>query len=224
MFETVHRHRRRPASRLGDRRPAARARRRASRRRTASSSSSACRTARSPRSRRSVEPGPWVAHVSGATPLVGARSARAALQRPSAADARPRAAGPSSSTVPARPSRRRRTRRASAALWLAEDARPRAVRRSTTTPRTLYHAGAVIASNYLVTLYRARGSLFDRGGRAARGARPAHAAHDRERLRADRADRARRLGDGRRAPRGAPRASAPSSSRCTACSRRRRRA
>ena len=70
--------------------------------------------------------------------------------------------------------------------------------------RTLYHAGAVFASNYLVTLQRRRGAAR----RARRGARPAHDADDRERLRADRADRARRLGDGRRAPardpRGAP--------------------
>ena len=61
--------------------------------------------------------------------------------------------------------------------------------------RTLYHAGAVFASNYLVTLQRAArlfGSAFRR-----RGARAADARDDRARLRADRPDRARRLGDGR---------------------------
>ena len=86
----------------------------------------------------------------------------------------------------------------------------------------LYHAGAMFASGYLVTLHRAAVSLFGARRRAAGGARPADAADDRERLRADRADLARRLGDHRRAPRRDPGAGSPSSSPCTARLRRRR--
>ena len=60
---------RRGTRRLGDRRAAARS---AARRWTRTSPSSCCSaspTARSPRWRRAIAPGPWVAHVSGATPL-----------------------------------------------------------------------------------------------------------------------------------------------------------
>ena len=47
---------------------------------------SACPTARSPRSRPSVAPGPWVAHVSGATPLAALAPHYEAVRRASAAD------------------------------------------------------------------------------------------------------------------------------------------
>ena len=67
--------------------------------------------------------------------------------------------------------------------------------------RATYHAGAAIASNYLVTLRRAAGSLLEAAGAPPAGARPADAPDDRERLRADRPDRPRRLGDSRRARR-----------------------
>ena len=81
--------------------------------------------------------------------------------------------------------------------------------------RATYHAGAAIASNYLVTLRRAAGSLLEAAGAPPRGARPADAPDDRERLRADRPDRPRRLGNSRRARRRDPRRSGPSSSSCT---------
>ncbi len=84
--------------------------------------------------------------------------------------------------------------------------------------RTLYHAGAVFASNYLVTLQRAAVRL----GVPAEGLVPLMTPDDRERLRADRADRARRLGDGRGAQAGDPRKPSPSSSPSTTRSRRRR--
>ena len=133
----------------------------------------------------------------------------------------PGRAGRSRSTAHGARSPPRPRRRATRALWLAEtlglhpfeladDARP------------LYHAGAAIASNFLVTLQRAAARLFERRRRAARGARPADAANDRERLRADGTDRARRLDDGRQAPRGDSRRRSPSSSRSTRRSRRRR--
>ena len=63
--------------------------------------------------------------------------------------------------------------------------------------RALYHAGAAMASNYLVTLRRAAGELLAAADVPAEALEPADAARDRERLPADRADRARRLGDGR---------------------------
>jgi predicted short-subunit dehydrogenase-like oxidoreductase (DUF2520 family) len=68
--------------------------------------------------------------------------------------------------------------------------------------RPLYHAGAAVASNYLVTLHEAAASLVAAAG--ARGAGAADAPHDRERLRADRSDRARRLGDRGGPPRSDP--------------------
>ena len=63
--------------------------------------------------------------------------------------------------------------------------------------RAAYHAGASMASNYLVTLRAAAGSLLEAASAPARGARPAHPRRSRQRLRADRTDRARRLGNGR---------------------------
>ena len=135
-----------------------------------------------------------------------ARPARAPVQRASAADvhgARPRAA------------RRRlgrgdrRDRRGARAPARGSPRRSGCGRSSSpTTGATLYHAGAAIASNFLVTLYRAAARAVRDGRRAARGARAADAAHDRERLRADGPDHARRLGDGRRAPRRDPRRAA----------------
>ena len=49
--------------------------------------------------------------------------------------------------------------------------------------RVLYHAGAAIASNYLVTLYRSAARLFEHGRGPAGSACAADAAHDRQRLR-----------------------------------------
>jgi len=111
---------------------------------------------------RVIEPGPWVAHVSGATPLAALdpherrfslhplqtfTRARGAEQLDGAwaavtaesADARARAVW-LAETLGLRP------------FDLADDARP------------LYHAGAAIASNYLVTLYRAAERLFEGAG------------------------------------------------------------
>ena len=72
-------------------------------------------------------------------------------------------AAPSSSTAPGRQSRARATSRATSAAWLAETLglRPFAL---DDERRALYHAGAAIASNYLVTLRRAAGSLLEAAG------------------------------------------------------------
>ena len=57
------------------------------------------------------------------------------------------------------------TPEALARAHLARDGRSGSSRSSSpTSARTLYHAGAAIASNYLVTLYRAAASLFEEAG------------------------------------------------------------
>jgi predicted short-subunit dehydrogenase-like oxidoreductase (DUF2520 family) len=101
---------------------------------------------------RSLSPGPWVAHVSGATPLAALepherRFSLHPLQTFT------RARGPEQldgawAAVTAETDEARRTARELAALLglrpfdLADDG------------RALYHAGAAFASSYVVTLYR----------------------------------------------------------------------
>jgi predicted short-subunit dehydrogenase-like oxidoreductase (DUF2520 family) len=110
----------------------------------------------------SIAPGPWVAHVSGATPLAalaphqrrfgvhplqtftrgrGPEQLDGAWAAVTAGDADARAAGfRLAETLGLRP------------FALAEELRP------------LYHAGAVFVSNYLVTLHRAATLLFESAG------------------------------------------------------------
>ena len=165
MFERGHRHRRR-TRRLGDRRATARARRRRGRR--DAELRLLCVPDRAiAEVARSIEPGPWVAHVSGATPLAALdpherRFSVHPLQTLT------RARGPEQldgawAAVTARDRRGARAR----ALWLAETLglRPFAL---ADDRRALYHAGAAIASNFLVTLYRAASRLV----RATAGAPP----------------------------------------------------
>jgi predicted short-subunit dehydrogenase-like oxidoreductase (DUF2520 family) len=106
---------------------------------------------------RSIEPGPWVAHVSGGTPLAAldphtARFSVHPLQTltkargPEQLDGAWAAITAESDDGDAR------------ALWLAETLglRPFAL---ADDKRALYHAGASIASNFLVTLYRVAAQL-----------------------------------------------------------------
>jgi predicted short-subunit dehydrogenase-like oxidoreductase (DUF2520 family) len=111
---------------------------------------------------RDIAPGPWVAHVSGATPL-------AALEP----HARRFSVHPLQTLVHGRgpeqldgawggitaESEEARTH----ALWLAETLglRPFALADET---RALYHAGAAVASTFLVTLYRVAGRLLEEAG------------------------------------------------------------
>jgi predicted short-subunit dehydrogenase-like oxidoreductase (DUF2520 family) len=109
-----------------------------------------------------IAPGPWVAHVSGATPLAalapherrfsvhplqtftlarGPEQLDGAWAAVSAEDDEARAAG----------------------FELAELLRLRPFELDDAV-RDVYHAGAVIASNYLVTLYRAAAQLFEDAG------------------------------------------------------------
>ncbi len=111
---------------------------------------------------RSIEPGPWVAHVSGATPLAALdphvqRFSVHPLQTlvkergPEQLDGA--WAGVTAETDEAR----------ERALWLAEilGLRPFAL---ADDRRALYHASCAVASNFLVTLYRVASELAAEAG------------------------------------------------------------
>ena len=142
-----------------------------------------------------IERGPWVAHVSGGTPLDALaphnrRFSVHPLQTLTTSRGPEQLDGAWGAVTAETAEGHERAR------WLAETLglRPFVL---ADDKRALYHAGAAIASNFLVTLHRAAAELLDQAGPAG-GSRAADGAHDRERLRADRADRARRLGDRRR--------------------------
>src|SRR5581483_7285631 len=110
----------------------------------------------------SIPPGPWVAHVSGATPLAAlAPHERRFGVHPLQTFTRGR--GPEQldgawAAVTADDEEGR-----DAGFWLAETLglRPFGLAEES---RTLYHAGAVFVSNYLVTLHRAATLLFESAG------------------------------------------------------------
>jgi predicted short-subunit dehydrogenase-like oxidoreductase (DUF2520 family) len=119
---------------------------------------------------RRIEPGPWVAHVSGATPLAaldphtrrfsvhplqtftrerGPEQLDGAFAAVTAETGEARAVGDElARTLGLEP------------FGLADDR------------RTLYHAGASFASTYLVTLYRAASALFELAGAPPEGLVP----------------------------------------------------
>jgi predicted short-subunit dehydrogenase-like oxidoreductase (DUF2520 family) len=109
-----------------------------------------------------VEPGPWVAHVSGATPLAALDPhVRRFGLHPLQTVVRGRGAGQLDGAWGAVTAESEDARAAGHALAgllglhafdLDEGG------------RRLYHAGAVVASNYLVTLYRAAAQLFELAG------------------------------------------------------------
>jgi predicted short-subunit dehydrogenase-like oxidoreductase (DUF2520 family) len=111
---------------------------------------------------RGIEPGPWVAHVSGATPLAALaphvrRFGLHPLQTLTLARGAEQLDG-AHAAVTAETDEAREV-----GFWLA--------RTLGLTPfpladgkRDAYHAGAAIASNYLVTLRRAAGSLLEAAG------------------------------------------------------------
>jgi predicted short-subunit dehydrogenase-like oxidoreductase (DUF2520 family) len=110
----------------------------------------------------SIEPGPWVAHVSGATPLVAldphARRFSVHPLQTFTLDRGPEQLDRAWAAVSAETKEARKLGRSLADTLglrpfdLDDEA------------RTLYHAGAAIASNYLVTLYRAASRLFEDAG------------------------------------------------------------
>jgi predicted short-subunit dehydrogenase-like oxidoreductase (DUF2520 family) len=111
---------------------------------------------------RSITPGPWVAHVSGATPLAALAPHRTCFSvHPLQTFTRAR--GPeqldgawAAVTAPDEDARAR-------GRWLADalGLRPFAL---ADDERVLYHAGAAIASNYLVTIFRAAARAFAEAG------------------------------------------------------------
>jgi len=109
-----------------------------------------------------VEPGPWVAHVSGATPLAALdpHERRFSLHplQTFTLDRGPEQLDGAWAAVTAETDEARALARELAALL---GLRPFDLDDGA---RTLYHAGAAIASNYLVTLYRAASSLFADAG------------------------------------------------------------
>jgi predicted short-subunit dehydrogenase-like oxidoreductase (DUF2520 family) len=109
-----------------------------------------------------IEPGPWVAHVSGATPLAaldphvrrfGVHPLQTFVHRRGAEQLD----GAWAAVTAEDPGAQARGFELAAALGL----RPFPLADAS---RLLYHAGAAIASNYLVTLYRAAAQLFEQAG------------------------------------------------------------
>ena len=110
----------------------------------------------------SIEPGPWVAHVSGGTPLAALaphdrRFSVHPLQTLTADGGAGQLDGAWGAVTAETEEAHRR------ALWVAETLglRPFVL---ADDRRALYHAGASMASNFLVTLYRAAERLFDEAG------------------------------------------------------------
>jgi predicted short-subunit dehydrogenase-like oxidoreductase (DUF2520 family) len=111
---------------------------------------------------RSVAPGPWVAHVSGATPLATLEPHRRRFSvhplQTFTLDRGPEQLDGAWAAVTAETENAREVGRELAETLglLPFDLDDRA--------RTLYHAGAAIASNYLVTLHQAASRLFEDAG------------------------------------------------------------
>ena len=149
-----------------------------------------------------IPEGPWLAHVSGATPLVALEPHRNRFSvHPLQTFTRTRGpeqldgawAAVSGETDEAREHGLELARTLGLEPFLLADAE-----------RPLYHAGAVVASNFLVTLHDAAAELLRAAGAPPEALSPLMQRRDRERLRADRPDRARRQGDGRGTPGGPP--------------------
>jgi predicted short-subunit dehydrogenase-like oxidoreductase (DUF2520 family) len=111
---------------------------------------------------RGIEPGPWVAHVSGGTPLraLEPHARRFSLHPLQTLTLRrgPEQLDGAWGAITAESEEAR-----SRGLWLAETLglRPFVL---ADDERGLYHAGAAIASNFLVTLYRTAAKLFEEAG------------------------------------------------------------
>src|SRR4029077_4729189 len=111
---------------------------------------------------RRLPPGPWVAHVSGATPLSSlAPHARRFGLHPLQTFTRSRGAEQIDGAWAAVTAETDEAR--ARAWWLAERLGLRAFDLREDA-RALYHAGAAMASNFLVTLYRCASHLFERAG------------------------------------------------------------
>jgi predicted short-subunit dehydrogenase-like oxidoreductase (DUF2520 family) len=111
---------------------------------------------------RELVPGPWVAHVSGATPL---RALEPHIRRfgmhPLQTFTRSRGAEQLDGAWAAVTAESEEARRFGHELARTLGLRPFDLAEEA---RSLYHAGAAIASNYLVTLHRAATRLFEAAG------------------------------------------------------------
>jgi predicted short-subunit dehydrogenase-like oxidoreductase (DUF2520 family) len=111
---------------------------------------------------RSIEPGPWVAHVSGATPLDALdphvqRFSVHPLQTLVRSRGPEQLDGAWAGVTAASPDGHAR------AVWLAETLGLRTFELADDR-RAVYHAGAAVASNFLVTLYRVASQLVAEAG------------------------------------------------------------
>ena len=111
---------------------------------------------------RTIEPGPWIAHVSGATPLAALephvrRFGLHPLQTFTRSRGPEQLDGAFAAVTAETDDARER------GFWLGRTLglRPFELDESA---RPLYHAGAAIASNYLVTLHRVAADLFEAAG------------------------------------------------------------
>ena len=119
---------------------------------------------------RSIEPGPWIAHTSGATPLgaldphtrrFGIHPLQTFVPGGGAAQLDGSYAAVTAESDDARQSGFALARTLGLEPFgLADEARP------------LYHAGAAIASNYLVTLHAVASALFEEAGAPPEGLVP----------------------------------------------------
>jgi predicted short-subunit dehydrogenase-like oxidoreductase (DUF2520 family) len=118
----------------------------------------------------SIEPGPWIAHVSGATLLAALepherRFSVHPLQTFTLSRGPEQLDGAWAAVTAESEEARTRGR------WLAETLGLQPFDLADSA-RTLYHAGASIASNYVVTLYRAASRLFEDAGAPPAGLVP----------------------------------------------------
>jgi predicted short-subunit dehydrogenase-like oxidoreductase (DUF2520 family) len=117
-----------------------------------------------------LEPGPWVAHVSGATALAALdphtrRFGMHPLQTFTRARGPEQLDGAYAAVTADNEEARER------GFWLARTLGLRPFELDDSA-RPLYHAGAAIASNYLVTLHRVAGDLFRAAGAPPEGLVP----------------------------------------------------
>jgi predicted short-subunit dehydrogenase-like oxidoreductase (DUF2520 family) len=123
-----------------------------------------------PAAAQAVEPGPWVAHVSGATPLAAlAPHTRRLSVHPLQTFTRSRGPEQLDGAWAAVTSETDEAREVGLALARTLGLRPFEL---ADDARVLYHAGASIAANYLVTLHRAASRLFEDAGAPPEGLEP----------------------------------------------------
>ena len=119
---------------------------------------------------RTIPPGPWVAHVSGATPLGAlAPHTRRFSLHPLQTFTRARGAEQLDGAFAAVTAESEQGRTLGFELVHTLGLEPFEL---ADAERAVYHAGAAFASSYLVTLYRAASSLFELAGAPTQGLVP----------------------------------------------------